>query len=57
MTKLPILLKGILHGDDARRAIEAGMDGLIVSNHGGRQIDRSIGSLDALPSIVRAVDG
>ena len=57
MTKLPILLKGILHEDDARRAIDAGMDGLIVSNHGGRQIDRSIASLDALPSIVRAVDG
>jgi lactate 2-monooxygenase len=57
MTKLPIVLKGILHEDDARRAIDAGMDGVIVSNHGGRQIDRSIAALDALPSVVRAVDG
>ncbi len=57
MTKLPIVLKGILHEDDARRAIDAGMDGLIVSNHGGRQIDNSIAALDALPPIVRAVDG
>ena len=56
MTTLPILLKGILHEDDARRAIDAGMNGVIVSNHGGRQVDRSIASLDALPSIVRAVD-
>jgi lactate 2-monooxygenase len=57
MTKLPILLKGILHADDARRAVDAGANGIIVSNHGGRQIDRSIASLDALPSIVQAVAG
>ena len=38
-TKLPILLKGILHPDDARRAVDEGMDGIIVSNHGGRQVD------------------
>jgi len=57
MTKLPILLKGILHEDDARRAIDSGMDGVIVSNHGGRQIDRSIASLEALPSVVQAVAG
>jgi lactate 2-monooxygenase len=57
MTKLPIVLKGILHEDDARRAIDAGMDGVIVSNHGGRQIDRSVAALDALPPIVRAIDG
>lgn len=56
-TKLPILLKGILHPDDARRAIDAGMDGVIVSNHGGRQVDGSIATLDALPSVVAAVDG
>jgi lactate 2-monooxygenase len=56
MTKVPILLKGILHADDARRAIDAGMNGVIVSNHGGRQIDRSIASLDALPSVVQAVE-
>jgi lactate 2-monooxygenase len=54
-TKLPILLKGIQHPDDARLAVEHGMDGVIVSNHGGRQLDRAIGSLDALPAVVDAV--
>jgi L-lactate dehydrogenase (cytochrome) len=53
----PIALKGVLHPDDARRAIDAGMDGVLVSNHGGRQIDGSIASLDALPAVVAAVDG
>lgn len=57
MTKLPILLKGILHPDDARQAVDAGMDGVIVSNHGGRQVDGAIATLDALPPIVQAVDG
>ena len=56
-TKLPILLKGILHPDDARKAIDAGMDGIYVSNHGGRQVDGSISSLAALPAIVDAADG
>ena len=56
-TKLPILLKGVLHPDDAKQAVELGMDGLVVSNHGGRQIDGSIASLDALPVIVDAVNG
>lgn len=56
-TRLPIVLKGILHPDDARRALDAGMDGLYVSNHGGRQVDGSLGTLDALPGIVEAVDG
>lgn len=56
-TKLPILLKGIQHPDDARRALDAGIDGLVVSNHGGRQIDGAIGSLDALPAIAAAVAG
>jgi lactate 2-monooxygenase len=56
-TKLRILLKGVLHPDDARRALDHGIDGLIVSNHGGRQIDGEIASLDALPAIVAAVDG
>lgn len=56
-TKLPILLKGVLHPDDARKAIELGLDGLVVSNHGGRQIDGAIASLDALPAIVDAVNG
>jgi isopentenyl diphosphate isomerase/L-lactate dehydrogenase-like FMN-dependent dehydrogenase len=53
----PLLLKGILHPAEAVRAVRAGVDGLIVSNHGGRQLDGAIASLDALPAIVRAVDG
>ena len=56
-TELPILLKGILHPDDARRAVEAGMNGVIVSNHGGRQVDGAIATIDALPAVVEAVDG
>jgi len=56
-TKLPILLKGILHPDDARRALDAGMDGIVVSNHGGRQVDGAIATIDALPGVVAAVDG
>ena len=57
MTSLPILLKGILHPDDARAARERGIDGIIVSNHGGRQVDGAIGALDALPGIAAAVGG
>ena len=53
--RLPILLKGILHPDDARRAVDAGVDGVIVSNHGGRQVDGAVASLDALPAVVEAV--
>lgn len=56
-SNLPILLKGILHPEDAKLAIENGIDGIIVSNHGGRQLDGVIASLDALPSIVKAVKG
>ena len=56
-TSLPILLKGILHPDDARRALDAGAAGLIVSNHGGRQVDGAVASLDALPGIVAVVQG
>ncbi len=56
-TKLPILLKGVLHPDDAKLAVEAGMDGIIVSNHGGRQVDGSVATLDALPGVVEAVGG
>ncbi len=56
-TKLPIVLKGILHADDARLAVQHGADGIIVSNHGGRQIDGEIASIDALPGVVAAVDG
>jgi isopentenyl diphosphate isomerase/L-lactate dehydrogenase-like FMN-dependent dehydrogenase len=51
----PIVLKGILHPDDARRAADAGMAGVIVSNHGGRQVDGAIAALDALPAVVSAV--
>jgi isopentenyl diphosphate isomerase/L-lactate dehydrogenase-like FMN-dependent dehydrogenase len=54
-TDLPIVLKGIVHPDDAAKAADAGMDGLIVSNHGGRQVDGSIATLDALPAIRAAV--
>ncbi len=54
-TTLPILLKGVLHPDDARRAAELGLDGLVVSNHGGRQVDGAIASLAALPRVVEAV--
>ena len=51
------MLKGILHPDDAARAVQEGMDGVIVSNHGGRQVDGAIATLDALPAVVEAVDG
>ena len=57
MTSLPILVKGVQHPDDARLAVEHGVDGLVVSNHGGRQVDNAIASLDALPGVVAAVDG
>jgi lactate 2-monooxygenase len=56
-TTLPIALKGILHPDDARLAREHGVDAIVVSNHGGRQVDGAIASLDALPAIVDAVGG
>ncbi|MGV9651148.1 lactate 2-monooxygenase [Streptomyces sp. NPDC003554] len=51
----PIVLKGILHPDDARRAVDAGMDGVVVSNHGGRQVAGSVAAADALPRVVEAV--
>lgn len=54
-TRLPVVLKGILHPDDARRAVDLGVDAIVVSNHGGRQIDGSIASLDALVDIRAAV--
>jgi lactate 2-monooxygenase len=56
-TRLPILLKGINHPNDAHAAIDAGMDGIIVSNHGGRQVDGAVAALDALDAIARAVGG
>lgn len=55
ITKLPIILKGILSPEDAEEAVKQNVDGIIVSNHGGRQIDSVISSLDALPDIVRVV--
>jgi isopentenyl diphosphate isomerase/L-lactate dehydrogenase-like FMN-dependent dehydrogenase len=56
-TRLPILLKGILHPDDARQAVDQGVEGVIVSNHGGRQLDGAVAALDALPGVVAAVGG
>jgi L-lactate dehydrogenase (cytochrome) len=53
-TELPIVIKGIQHADDAQEAAARGIDGVIVSNHGGRQVDGAIASLDALPAIVEA---
>jgi lactate 2-monooxygenase len=57
LTKLPLVLKGVLHPDDARRALDHGADGIVVSNHGGRQVDGAIATLDALQPVVEAVDG
>ncbi|MBE9057137.1 alpha-hydroxy acid oxidase [Sphaerospermopsis sp. LEGE 08334] len=57
LSPLPLVLKGILRGDDAVRAVEYGAQGIVVSNHGGRQLDGAIASLDALPEIVAAVEG
>jgi len=54
---LPLVVKGILRGDDAVRAVECGVKGIIVSNHGGRQLDGAIASLEALVDIVASVDG
>jgi lactate 2-monooxygenase len=56
-TDLPILLKGILHPEDAARAVEEGVQGVVVSNHGGRQVDGAVAALDALPAVVEAVEG
>ena len=56
-TALPILVKGVQHPDDVRRAADAGASGVVCSNHGGRQVDGAIGSLDALPGVVDAAGG
>jgi L-lactate dehydrogenase (cytochrome)/(S)-mandelate dehydrogenase len=53
----PLLLKGVLHPDEAARAVEAGVDAIIVSNHGGRQLDGAVASLKALPGVVDRVAG
>jgi lactate 2-monooxygenase len=55
-TRLPLLIKGITHPDDAIVALEHGIDGIIVSNHGGRQLDGAVSTLDVLPSICEAVN-
>lgn len=54
-TDLPVVVKGVVHPDDARLAVEHGADGVIVSNHGGRQVDGSVGAVQALPAVVDAV--
>lgn len=56
-TELPIILKGILHPYDARKALDYGVDGIYVSNHGGRQVDGAIGAIEALPGIAEVVRG
>jgi 4-hydroxymandelate oxidase len=55
ITSLPILVKGVLRGDDAAQAVAHGASGIIVSNHGGRQLDTAIATIDALPDVVAAV--
>jgi 4-hydroxymandelate oxidase len=57
ITQLPVLVKGVLRGDDAARAIDSGAAGVVVSNHGGRQLDTSIPTIRALPEVVDAVAG
>jgi 4-hydroxymandelate oxidase len=57
VTSLPVLLKGIVHPDDARLAVEHGADGVMVSNHGGRQLDTACATIRALPDVVAAVEG
>jgi len=52
-----LLIKGVVHPQDAERAVSVGCDGVIVSNHGGRQLDGELASFDALPGVVRAIGG
>ncbi len=56
-TRMPILLKGIMTGEDAALAVEHGVDGIVVSNHGGRQIDGTLASIDMLPEVIAQVGG
>jgi isopentenyl diphosphate isomerase/L-lactate dehydrogenase-like FMN-dependent dehydrogenase len=55
--KGPLLVKGVLHPDEARTAVALGADGIIVSNHGGRQLDGTPAAIEALPAVVEAVGG
>lgn len=57
LTTLPLVLKGVLTGEDAARAAELGVEGIVVSNHGGRQLDGAVPALDALPEVVAAAAG
>ncbi|MFE1191514.1 alpha-hydroxy acid oxidase [Streptomyces olivaceoviridis] len=57
LTDLPLVLKGVLHPEDARAAVERGVDALVVSNHGGRQLDAAAASVEALPAVAEAVAG
>ncbi|MFN8371939.1 MAG: alpha-hydroxy acid oxidase [Anaerolineae bacterium] len=57
LTNMPLLVKGILRGDDAKRAVDHGAAGIVVSNHGGRQLDTAVAGIDALPEVVAAVNG
>lgn len=57
LSPLPLLLKGLVTRDDARRAVEAGVEGIIVSNHGGRQLDGGLATLDALPEVADVAAG
>jgi isopentenyl diphosphate isomerase/L-lactate dehydrogenase-like FMN-dependent dehydrogenase len=56
-TPLPVLVKGVVRAEDARRCVESGAQGVIVSNHGGRQLDYAIATLDALPAVVQEIGG
>jgi isopentenyl diphosphate isomerase/L-lactate dehydrogenase-like FMN-dependent dehydrogenase len=57
VTKLPLLIKGVLRGEDARQAVAVGLDGIVVSNHGGRKLDGMPASIERLPEVVEAVAG
>jgi isopentenyl diphosphate isomerase/L-lactate dehydrogenase-like FMN-dependent dehydrogenase len=57
VTALPVLVKGVQHPADVELALRAGVDGIVVSNHGGRQVDGAVGALDALPGVLAAVAG
>jgi 4-hydroxymandelate oxidase len=57
ISSVPVLVKGIMTSEDAREAVEHKVDGVIVSNHGGRQLDHTLGTLDVLPEVVEAVRG
>jgi 4-hydroxymandelate oxidase len=57
ITKLPVIIKGIVRADDAARAVAAGAAGIVVSNHGGRQLDSSPATIEVLPRVVDAVGG